>query len=230
LKQYDQLFDAATWIPTDSGSKFSIPSIDDTSVSAVQISQGLQNAQDALSSISAVQFDEGGTWRTGNIKASLELLQDSAVDLEQLFAAAFGIRFARGLGASLVASVKANATVGATAQGDLNSGSPSGASQVGFQDLTALIDSLDSAYAEAPGAGWLMRRSTMNKVGSLLDKNGRPLKLVELRDGGFYLLGWPIRVCPSMDAVGAREEHRLWRSEQDFCPTRRQQFLDPAIR
>src|SRR5262249_48449517 len=103
MKQYDQLFDVATWLPTESGAKLSITSLDDTATSASVISENTQNTQDDFTDISAVNFDQVPLWRTGNIKVSLELLQDSAVDLEQLFADRFAVRFARGLGAILVA-------------------------------------------------------------------------------------------------------------------------------
>src|SRR5262249_60216237 len=114
MKQYDQLFDVVTWLPTESGAKFSIPSMDDTATSAVMVSESTQNAQDDFTDISAVNFDQSPMWRTGNIKVSLELLQDSGVDLEQLFADRFAVRFARGLGPVLITLVKTNASVGKT--------------------------------------------------------------------------------------------------------------------
>jgi HK97 family phage major capsid protein len=78
------------------------------------VSEGDQAAEQDFSSIGATQFDEVPFWRSGAIKTSRELLQDSGIDLEAFFAARFGIRFARGLGAKVVSSVKSGASVGKT--------------------------------------------------------------------------------------------------------------------
>jgi len=51
MKQYDQLFDVATWLPTESGAKLSIPNMDDMATSAVQVSESTQNAQDDFNDI-----------------------------------------------------------------------------------------------------------------------------------------------------------------------------------
>src|SRR5262249_19394716 len=152
MKQYDQLFDVVTWLPTESGAKFSIPSMDDTATSAVMVSESTQNAQDDFTDISAVNFDQVPLWRTGNVKVSLELLQDSGIDLEQLFADRFAVRFARGLGPVLVALVKANASVGQT------TASPSA---IAPDELYDLVGSLDPAYAASPSCGWLLNYSTL---------------------------------------------------------------------
>jgi HK97 family phage major capsid protein len=48
-----------------------------------------------------------------------------------------------------------------------------------------------------------MRRATLNKIAQLTDKNGRPLHLIHFESGVYYLLGWPIKICPSMPAIAA---------------------------
>jgi len=202
MRAYDALFSACRWIRTERGGKFAVPSIDDTSVSAVQVTENAQTTAADIASISAAEYDESSFWRSKVIKLSIELAQDSAIDLESLFAEVFGIRFARGIGASFVSTLLSSAGVGATAQGDPNSNAPDGTTQIGYPDLIALVDSLDSAYSEAPNAGWLMRRATLNKIARLTDQNGRPLDLIHFEDG-YRLLGWPVRICPSMAAIAA---------------------------
>ena len=202
MKAVDGIFAACRWIPTERGGKFAIPTIDDTSATAVQVTENSQSTAVDIATISAAEYDENPYWRSGVVKLSINLVQDSAVDLESLFAEAFSIRFARGIGASFITTLLSGATVGATAAGDPNAGSPSGVTQIGYPDLIALVDSLDSAYTEAPNAGWLMRRATLNKIAQLTDQQGRPLDLIHFK-GTYYLLGWPVRISPSMPAIAA---------------------------
>ena len=200
MRQYDQLFDVATWLPTESGAKLSIPSMDDTATSAVQISENTQNAQEEFTDISAVNFDQSPLWRTGNIKVSLELVQDSGVDLEPLFAGRFAVRFARGLGPTLVALVKANASVGKT------TASPTG---IAPDELYDLVGSLDPAYAASPACGWLLNYSTLIAIlklragGSTSSDGPYLFHLKADADGHPTLLEKRVYVCPSMDSIGS---------------------------
>jgi HK97 family phage major capsid protein len=200
MKQYDQLFDVATWIPTATGGKFSIPSMNDIATSAVMVSENAQNAENDFTDIAAVNFGQSPMWRTGSIKVSLELLQDSGVDLEQLFADRFGVRFARGLGPNLVALVKANASVGKT------TASPSA---IAPDELYELVGSLDPAYAASPSCGWLLNYSTLiailkMRAGGSTSSDGPYLFHLKADANGHpTLLEKRVYVCPSMDSIGS---------------------------
>jgi HK97 family phage major capsid protein len=196
MKAYDGLYDAATWVPTKTGAKFSLPTVDDTAVSAVKITQGVQSTEaDPNSQISAAQLDESGFWRSGFVKVSFELLQDSGIDLEAFFAKIFAIRYARGLGKSLVNAVKANAAVGLT----------TGTAASIFQDeIFQLAGSLDAAYAMAPGCGWLMAWSTLVNIWQLKSGSGQ-YQFVPSWDANRrpLLIGKPVFISPTMDAIAA---------------------------
>src|SRR5437667_12152002 len=47
-----------------------------------------------------------------------------------------------------------------------------------------------------------MRHATLTTIARLTDQNGRPLDLIHFEDG-YSLLGWPVRISPSMPAIAA---------------------------
>jgi HK97 family phage major capsid protein len=203
MKATDSIFEACRWISVPRGTKFSLPTVDDTGQAALVPGEGFQDIEQDIALVSATQYDQSPFWRSGAVQLSFELLQDSGADLESLFAELFAIRFARGIGADFISTLLSSASVGATASGDDNAAAPDGSTQVGYADLLNLLDSVDSAYVESPGAGWLMRRSTLTKIANLRDKQGLPLPASKFEDGKFWLLGFPVRLSPSMPAIAA---------------------------
>jgi HK97 family phage major capsid protein len=209
LRATDNLFDpdVVTVIRPTTGAPLGFPNFDDTTNAATVVAQGQQNIEQDLGTMGQLSFGVCQTWRSGLAKASVELAQDSAFDLGSLLAAAFGVRWARGIGRYNVGQLLAGATLGATANGSsANDGSGNtGADSVGSSDLLALMGSLDPAYAASPKCAWVMSWSTMIFIESLLDKNGRPLRLIhdDPVTGEPMLYHRPIRICPSMPSIGA---------------------------
>lgn len=133
---------------------------------------------------------------------SVELAQDSRFPLEGLLAAAFGVFHARGISPDLITALLSDSTLGHTATGDQNSDTPSGKTQVGYQDLVALRTALDSAY-RALGANWLMNDTTLGYLDGLVDKQGRPILHPKYDENGRrLLLGYPVGICPSLANIG----------------------------
>jgi len=71
-----------------------------------------RNGADAV--FDSVAFPRCPTWRSGHIRASLELAGDSAFNLGQLPADSFARRFARGIGAAFITTLFSDATLGKT--------------------------------------------------------------------------------------------------------------------
>jgi HK97 family phage major capsid protein len=74
---------------------------------------------------------------------------------------------------------------------------------LGSADFAAAIDEIDQAYLESPKCAWFMNRKTLNKVSNIVNKFGNLLNLVQYVDGQPFIYGIPVRICPSMDSVGA---------------------------
>jgi HK97 family phage major capsid protein len=160
-----------------------------------------------------------GAWKgtTGIIRVSLELLQDSAFSLEAFLTEAFAVRLGRGYeyyltqgtGSSqpfgIIPAIAASGAVAVTASGQFNYGAVSGnsgANSVGYNDLVALIHSIDPTYRK--GAKFMFADSTLASLKKQLDAFGRPLWVPGVSaDAPDTLAGYPYVINQSFPAIAA---------------------------
>jgi HK97 family phage major capsid protein len=178
-------------IETATGGILPFPTGDDTSNSAVILGEN--------SAVSSVPVSFGSIpfnsykLSAGVVKASVELLQDSAFNFESYLAQRFGERYGRGLEAYFTNGtgpsgspaqptgiLTALLSVGApnvTASGSsANDGSTNnGANSIGYGDLVKLEHSVDPTYRNAKSARFMFNDQTLAFLKTLLDKFGRPL-------------------------------------------------------
>jgi HK97 family phage major capsid protein len=194
LRKTDGLFDAATLFEPSRGTPINYPILEDSAASnaATVVSENGTSVSGPDLLFADVAFGRVTTWRSGLIRASMELVGDSQTNFEQLFARAIGVRFASGIGASFVSTLLTQATSGVTAA------SPTA---VIGDELYTLIDSVDEAYQG--NASWLMRRSTLTAIRKLKASTGGEYLFPEARDAqGFpLLLGYRVYISPSMGAL-----------------------------
>jgi HK97 family phage major capsid protein len=82
-------------------------------------------------------------------------------------------------------------------------GAETGANSIGIPDLSNLYYSVDDAYRSNPKCAWLMRDSTLNYIdGLIVTKLGQKLDLVKYIDGKPFILGKPVKISPSVPAIG----------------------------
>lgn len=183
MKYFGPMLDVSTIMTTASGQPMPYPTDNDTSNTGEQVDEGGQvTTQDVT--ISAVQF---GAYKfsTKMIKVSLELLQDSAFDIEAFLKEKFAIRLGRiintkatvGGGSTTIKGIITAATAGPTAVGSSTNDGGSGttANSIGSDDLIELEHSVDILYRR--GAMYMMHDSTLKFIKKLKDKYGRPLWL-----------------------------------------------------
>ena len=214
MRQYDEIFDDANCqiVESQNGDLCVIPQLDDTTASAIQISENTKGADNPGQIVVASGTQLAAyTFRSAFVFVTMELLQDSGIPIGALLERAFAIRMARGVGQSLISGSGVGAPQGlvtaasqqssvVVAQGSvLNSGgSPTGANSIGEADIANLMHALNRAYRR--NAVWYMSDDTFTQqLLPLLDKSGRPL--VNLADGLYTLMGKPIATCPSMSDV-----------------------------
>src|SRR5712664_849533 len=114
LKQVDGIFAAATVLPTSENGTFPLPLDDDSANNAGIIAEsGTSTPVDCV--FAQLSFGKCPTWRSGQVRASMELVADSFFDLGGLLAGNFARRFARGIGAAHTATLLGAATLGLTA-------------------------------------------------------------------------------------------------------------------
>ena len=146
--------------------------------------------------LGAYKYTSAGAGSNLPVRVSVELLQDSAFDVEGLVSRKLGERIARkqaphwltGTGVSQPLGV-ANSTL--TADNELDT-----PDTVDYDDLMDTYDLLDAAY-EA-GARWVMKKNTWSQIRGIVDTNGRPI--VQDSTTGIsgtpakQLLGFPVTI------------------------------------
>jgi HK97 family phage major capsid protein len=206
LKAVDSLFSDrfVNLFESDNGNTYYIPSVDDAGSSAEVLEE---NQPDTRLDPTLLQtaLPKCPTYRSHEVRVSVELSQDSGFDIGAFLTRAFALRLDRKVGADLVASLYSSAAVGATAIGSAGNtgGTENGSASVGTDDLLNLMGALDSAYLNSPKTAWFMNWSTLLSLWRLKDRDGRPCIRPEFdEDRTPVLYGFPVAVCPSFDSIG----------------------------
>jgi len=154
---------------------------------------------------------------TGLVRVSLELLQDSAFNIERYLANAFAIRLGRGyeyyltLGSGsnqpkgLITAIQASGAVPITAIGSsTNDGNAAntGANSIGTDDLINLEHSVDPTYRR--NAKYMFHDDTLRFLRTLKDKFGRPLWQPSVKDGDLDKInGYPYVINQVISKIAA---------------------------
>jgi HK97 family phage major capsid protein len=151
---------------------------------------------------------------SGVIKASLELLQDSAIDIESWLADRFGERFGRGYEGfltngsgsgqptGLLTALAANGVtpVIATGSSESTGGTQTGANSIGYSDLVNLEHSVDPSYRR--NAKFMLNDNVLASIKKIIDKFGRPLWTAGLSSGDpDTILGYQYVINQSMPVL-----------------------------
>jgi HK97 family phage major capsid protein len=198
LKYYGDMLNVCEILDTATGQFLPYPTDNDTSNTGEIVGEGQQvSAKDV--SIGRVTFG-AFKFSTKMVKVSLELLQDSAFDIEPYLMKKFAIRLGRilntkftvgggtteptGIVTALVANQPGVPNSWATAQAygtpvlaagssTNTGGTETGGTSFGTSDLTNLEHSIDPLYRR--GSRYSMHDQSLRFAKNLLDKYGRPL-------------------------------------------------------
>ncbi|MGH9522726.1 MAG: phage major capsid protein [Terriglobales bacterium] len=185
LKYFGGMLQTSTILDTATGGPLPFPTDNDTTNMGEIVGEGQQvSTQDV--SVASILF---GAYKfsTKMVRVSIELLQDSAFDIDSYLAKKFATRLGRvwnnkftvGSGTSEPKGIVTAASVGVSSAtnpaivGDDNSASPDPTTQFGFIDLVNLEHSVDVSYRN--GAKWMMNDTSVRYAKTLKDKYGRPL-------------------------------------------------------
>lgn len=170
LKAFSGIRSAATVIPTGDGRSLPWPTVNDTTISGAIIAE---NAADAEQEVTFGQLTFGAyTYTSKLVKVSIELMQDTAIDLGALLGRLLGERLGRGTAAHY-----ATGTGSGQPQG-LVTGAASGkvaasATAFTYDEMLDLKHSVDVAYRL--NARWAMNDAILKAVKKLKDSTGLPL-------------------------------------------------------
>ena len=191
---------AATVITTDSGNALPIPTVDDTSQEASIIGEGsaLTSPQDPTFGVVTLN---AFMYRTLCL-VSLELLQDSAFNLETFVRQFIAERVARGTNRHFTVgngSTQPNGFIPASSSGV----TAASATSVSYADLVDMEHSVDPAYRTL-GCSWQFADGTLKILKKLLDADNRPLWVpgMAVREPD-TILGYRYNINQHMAAVAA---------------------------
>jgi len=174
-----------TIISTASGQPLPFPTSNDTNQVCSLVAENVAVTEQ---DVTASHISLGAYKLTsGLVQVSIELLQDSAFNLEAWLTARFSERFGRGLEGiltngsgingptGLLTAIAASGATPVVAKGSSTNtgGSETGANSIGSQDLVNLEHSVDPIYRR--NSKYMFHDQTLAFLRNLLDKFGRPL-------------------------------------------------------
>lgn len=205
MKAYGGLINLANVITTSTGNPLQWPTSDDTSNTGAILTENTQITQQDMTLGSRTLG--AYVYTSKLVLVSLQLLQDSAFDLDSWLPRKLGERIGRAVSAHLVSGsgtgqptgLLTGITVGKT-------GLTGQTATIIYDDLVDLEHSVDPAYRE-PDARFLMADSTLKVLRKLKDTLGRPLWL-PIPTPGFpaTINGWPYTIDQGMPAPGANNK------------------------
>lgn len=210
MKFYSSMRDVAEVITTENGATLPWPTNDDTAnVGAILA----ENSQVPEQDVTLGTNDVGAYMYTSKlVRVSLQLLNDSAFNLETWLSGVLGRRIGRiqnthfttGTGTSQPEGVQTNAVIGKT-------GATGQTTAVTYDDLIDLIHSVDPAYRNSGRAQFMLNDATLATARKLKDGQQRPLwepsVQVGVPDG---LLGYKYVVNQDMPVMAANAKSILF--------------------
>jgi len=194
LLYYAPVRQVAQVIRTGTGNQYDLPVVTDTSNKGEIISENTQyNPQDvSFSKVSLQSFK----YSSKLVLASIELLQDSVIDIPALLGDLLGERLGRiqadhfttGTGTGQPQGMVTGAQAGVTA---------ASATAITVDDLLQTLHSVDRAYRD--NASWMMSDQLLLAIRRLKDTLGRPIFAESYIEGEpNRILGYPVFINNSM--------------------------------
>lgn len=202
MKAYGGLINHANVITTSTGNPLQWPTNDDTGNVGAILSENTQIAQQdvTLGSRTLGAY----VYTSKLVLVSLQLLQDSAFDLDSWLPKKLGQRLGRAVAAHLIAGTGSGQPTGITTNVTIGKTGATGQTlTVTYDDLVDLEHSIDPAY-RGPNCRYLMSDATLKVIRKLKDTTGRPL-WVPVPAPGFaaQINGWSYTIDQGMPVPGA---------------------------
>lgn len=204
MKAYGGVRQAARTLTTSTGVDMPWPTMDDTSNAATIVAENTAGAAGTDLAFGSVTL-KAWMWRSGYLPLSIELLQDSAFDFENLVRNALAERFARGQNTSFTTGNGTSAPQGITVGAATGFTAPNAGgwtTTLSPDHLIELEHSVDPAYRA--GSGFMMHDSTVKKLRLMKDSQSRPFFMpgYESRSAD-TILGYPVIVNQDMPVMAA---------------------------
>jgi HK97 family phage major capsid protein len=209
MKSYSGTLAAPTtkW-RTDTGALIPYPTVDDTSNKGALL--GINTQESAQDLTFGVENFNAYKFTSKNVLVPIELMQDSAFDLNTFLTDKLGERIGRiceqyfttGTGTAQPEGIVTGSTAGYTA---------AASNAIAYNDLVELKHSVDPAYRTRASAGWMMNDSTLKVIRKMVDGYSRPLWEVSVQAGDpDQILGHPYFINQEMASIEASAKSILF--------------------
>lgn len=180
---------------------FQLPGWDLSTIAAVKVNENVQHAPDTVPGTTQKLLNKY-TYRL-SLGASFEWEDDQRTFSNAMaaMARAFGIGFARGIGADLV-----NGN-GITGPAGILTGAPdsgviaANSGKLVLDDFTNVLFSVNAIYRASPKCAWLMNDAAYKLARNATDSSGRPL--MDFMTGAPFILGKRVYITPSLPNYNA---------------------------
>jgi HK97 family phage major capsid protein len=205
LKMWGPMYDEAICnvLNTSSGNPLDFPTTDDTAIAVAQHTEATAMTDDGgVDAVLAKMTLNAYAYDTEWVQISMELLQDSAVDIEQFIGELLGERLARRVNVELTTgdgTGDPNGIVVASAAGK----TAASATALAADELIDLLHSVDPAYRMSPKARWMFNDNTLAAIRKLKDGDGAYIwQMGDIRVGApGSLLGYNYSVNQAMASI-----------------------------
>ena len=211
-KYYGPMLQEAEVIYTDTGANLQWPVNDDTAnVGAILAENTAVTEQDETFSTASL---DGYMYTSKMVRASLQFLQDNAVNAEAWLPKKLGERVGRvlnqhftvGTGTAQPDGIVTSASVGVTGTGSFAS-----TGGVSYDNLVDLVEALDPAYGNGNGLKFMGHQSVRKGLRKLKDTQGRPLWETSLQVGTpDSVLGYSFVINNDMPTLAASSKSLLF--------------------
>ena len=178
LKAYGGMFEAGTLLTTSKGGDLIMPTVNNTDAKATVVAEYNQSTKSAPSFGSEIL--KAYTYRTPIVPVSMELLQDSAFDLESLLSNLLAESFGRGINEDLTIGSGTGKPKGIVNWATASDAKPA-ATAITLDDIIDLIRGVDSAYAQR--GRFMFNRNTLWSLVKIKDTTGRYIWQEGAKDG-----------------------------------------------
>ena len=205
LKMWGPMYDEdiCTIITTSSGNNLDFPRTDDTAVAVAQHTEGAAMTDDGGVDATFTKMTLGAfAYDTEWVQISMELLQDSAVDIESFIGELLGERLGRRVNSELTVGDGTGDPLGIVAASSLGV-TAAGAAAVTFDELFDLFHSVDPAYRQSPKCRWMFNDTTLKNVRKLKGGDGQYIwQMGDVRTGApATLLDKPYSINQAVPAM-----------------------------
>lgn len=177
-KKFGGFIAEAEQLSTSTGQPLEYPTNDDTANMGdiTAESQPVANGADltfGTVALGAYKYTSAGTGTNLPLRVSVELLQDSAFDVEALVSRKLSMRIARKEAVHAVTGTGVGQPLGIVASSLTSDADLATPDTIVYADLVGLQDLLDEEYY--PNAKWLMKKNSWTQIRKIVDTTGRPL-------------------------------------------------------